>query len=320
MNNINIDILKNNNNGSIDNNIIKKNFNPFLLSDLECYSSTSTTKTKNNKSKKDKNIIQSFRPAVIPNIIQSNTIPKNNSDLKYWEYGNSGLKIKNFNSVMGKNLAKLYYIDTEFQKLMKIHGFKISKIFDKNSNSTFDDVLGNSSLQCNSGSVILKLKTDKLVGNFKIVACGKTVFSKIKVLPNDFNKYKIPDFDTVINNLDNLKLIIKTTNVINLLDNFNVESDYSDFSLDFDNIKIKALDKINQYRKENKEKNLLKSNSNFAFFIKMYESHGKAFVIDGPSNLIYYITEYEDTKNKSISVNYYALSINDNWSLLSNSE
>ena len=47
---------------------------------------------------------------------------------------------------------------------------------------------------------------------------------------------------------------------------------------------------------QEQEKKLLKSNSTNAFYIKILDSHSKAFVIDGIKKLIYYIceTEFDD--------------------------
>ena len=46
--------------------------------------------------------------------IESNNNNKKISDIKYWEYGNSGLKIKDFNKIMSKNLSILSGIHKQF--------------------------------------------------------------------------------------------------------------------------------------------------------------------------------------------------------------
>ena len=63
---------------------------------------------------------------------QTDNISKKDKDIKYWEYGNSGLKIKNFNKIMSKNLSILYYLDKTFSEFVKQEEITIGKIFKKN--------------------------------------------------------------------------------------------------------------------------------------------------------------------------------------------
>ena len=324
----NVDKLKTQTNIFNDNSLIPNKFNPCLLSnlDMDCVgkSNKSSKSTKSNKSTKSKLKLQTINETennFVKDITKSTQkYNKNNTDkqdkdknqekiqekiqdLKYWEYGNSGLKIQNFTKIMAKNLAILYHIDKSFEILLSQHKFSIKKLYEPNYPNLYEDIVETdgiaSSIESSNGQVTLKISSKKFSGNYKLVGMSKTIIKQIdkqKFLSDSLVKCKIPDLDTVLNNIDNIKLPIRLTNVLKLIDDldFEIECDYSDFAFDFDNIKNRAFEKITEYRKDNKEKNLLKSNSNFAFYIKIYETHGKAFVIDGPSNLIYYIKEQED--------------------------
>ncbi len=327
--------------------ISNNKFNPFVLSDLD-YTNLDLSKKKkinsfnpNNKkriSKKNKlskieEVNNQEQNIFNKPIINQSTNSKKSQDLKYWEYGASGLKIKNFTNVMSKNLAVLYYLDKSFETLQKQHQFSISKLFDKKHPDEYIDIVEtdgiSSKLESLDGKVTLSISSNKISGKYRIVGASQTIIElndKTKFLPEELVKKKIPELDTVLNNLDNIKMVLKLTNVLKLFEgssglenlDFEITSDYSDLSMDFDNIISNVSKKILEYKKEDKEKNLLKPNSNFAFYIKMYEINGKAFVIDGPSNLIYYVKEKEDLKSKKIYINFYVFEIDDNWKIKNN--
>ena len=90
--------------------------------------------------------------------------------------------------------------------------------------------------------------------------------------------------------------------------------DVSNPNFNLYNLILNSLEIINKYRNDDKEKKLLKSNSKTAFYTKIYNSKGKAFIIDGENKLIYYITETE-FDNKIIFI-YYVFNISDNWKII----
>ena len=139
---------------------------------------------------------------------------KDIKDIKYWEYGNSGLKIKNFNKIMSKNLSILYYLDKTFSELVEQKQITVKKLFNKNFSETF--TVGSSKIICSNGDVSIQLDHNKISGIYKLVAGGISTISNIKILPEELTKLKVPELSNVLDNLDNIKLIIKLTNILNL--------------------------------------------------------------------------------------------------------
>ena len=237
---------------------------------------------------------------------------KDIKEIKYWEYGNSGLKIKNFNKIMSKNLSILYYLDKIFSELVEQEKITVKKLFNKKFTQTF--AVGSSQIICSNGDVTIQLDHNKISGLYKLVEAGISTIENIRILPEELSKLKIPELSDVLDNLDNLKLIIKITNILNLYHNFDMTDDVSNPNFNLYNLILNSLEIINKYRDDDKEKKLLKSNSKTAFYTKIYDSKGKAFIIDGENKLIYYITETEfDDK---IIFKYYVFNINDNWKII----
>ncbi len=244
------------------------------------------------------------------------TVKTTNSiqDIKYWEYGNSGLKIQSFNKIMSKNLSILYYLDKIFTKFLEenpeitiknLFKLKISKIFEVNLQGK---------IICSNTGIIINLDHNKISGQYKLIGAGISTVSNIKILPEELIKLKVPNLNDVLENLDNIKLILKLTNILNLYNNFDIKDDVSNKNLNLYSIITNSLNIITKYRDNDKEKNLLKSNSNSAFYIKIYDTHGKAFIIDGLQKIIYYICETEfDNK---IIFKYYIFNISDDWKII----
>ncbi len=235
-------------------------------------------------------------------------------EIKYWEYGNSGLKIKNFNKIMSKNLSVLYYLDKVFSEFVDQEQITIGKIFKPNYSNTF--TIGSSQIICSNGDVSIQLDHNKISGLYKVVEAGSSTIQNVRILPEELTKLKIPELSDVLDNLDNLKLIIKITNILNLYHNFDMSDDVSNPDFNLYKLILNSLEIINKYRDEDKEKKLLKSNSKTAFYTKIYNQRGKAFVIDGENKLIYYITETELEIEQKIIFKYYVFNIDDNWKII----
>ena len=285
-----------------------KSSNPFVIN----------LNNSNNKNQVDKIKTTNEKKSSFNNLesnIKTFNIETNNkkiSDIKYWEYGNSGLKIKDFNKIMSKNLSILYYIDKIFEQLFSNEKITIKKIFNKNFSNIFS--IGSSKINCLGGDISIELDHNKISGSYKLVASGISTISNIKILPEELTKLKVPELSNVLNNLDNIKFIIKITNILNLFNNFDIKNDNSDPAFNLYDIISNSLAIISNYKNNDKEKNLLKSNSTNAFYIKIYDSHSKAFVIDGNHKLIYYIssTDFDD----KIIFKYYVFNLNDKWKII----
>ena len=286
-----------------------KSSNPFVIKQNK-------QNNQNNQDNQDnKNQIKIEKTNNSESNINTSNIETNNkkiSDIKYWEYGNSGLKIKEFNKIMSKNLSILYYIDKTFEQLFSNKKITIKKIFNKNFSNTFS--IDSSKINCLGGNISIELDHNKISGSYKLVASGISTISNIKILPEELAKLKVPELSDVLNNLDNIKFIIKITNILNLFNNFDIKNDNSDSAFNLYDIIYNSLSIISNYKNDDKEKKLLKSNSTNAFYIKIYDTRSKAFVIDGKNKLIYYICQTDF--NDKIIFKYYVFNLNDKWKII----
>lgn len=290
---------------SINNIDSDKNISPFVINKIESNQIYEKKESINSHSKIE---LQKT------NLSESTKINKSLNDIKYWEFGNSGFKIKHFNNRMAKNLSILFYIDKIFSQLLDEEKINIHKIFNKNFNQSF--LINSSKIDCINSNVSIDLNHGKISGLYNIIAVGSTTISNVKILPDELKKYRVPDLDNILSDLDNLKQIIKLTNILKLYNNFDIKNDISDASLNFFTIITNSLNIIDEYRNLDKEKKLLKSSSTNAIYIKIYDTHGKAFIIDNDKKLIYYITEKILEKNHKIILKYYILSINDSCKII----
>lgn len=272
--------------------------------DITINKNTNNIKENNNK---NNNINDSINDIVN----NDNQIKKDN--LHYWEYGNSGIKVKDFNKKMCNNLAILYYIDKVFYDY-GILNKSYSKLY--NSENTFTSEYGD--IISNNNTVNIKLNKSKLVGYYNILHTGFTTISDININEKDIKKFRIPSFDSVINHISNIEHILKINRIFDIKNKFNITNNSSSDNFSFDIFINQIFDIIKKYNDNNTTKNLLKSRSNTAFYIKIYENHGKAFVIDDSNKLIYYITQNSNNNNTILYIRYYILKIDKNYKIIKN--
>jgi hypothetical protein len=221
---------------------------------------------------------------------------------------------------MGRNLAILYFLDKIFSCYNDLESNSLAQLFNTTSpiihkfGSNIISSIPNSNLEPN---VQIQLDCGKISGTYKVEAVGFTSISNIKIQEKDLIKNKIPSFDNFIERLDNIKEILKITNILSLNKKFTYKSNCSnqEFDLMFINENYKNIWDL--FKQEDKEKKLLRSNSNYAFYIKIYEDYSKAFIIDKTNNLIYYLVSNENFKKGSIFIRYYSLKINNNYKIKS---
>ena len=185
-------------------------------------------------------------------------------------------------------------------------------MFNKNFSNIFS--IDSNKINCSDGNISVDLDHNKISGSYKLVASGISTISNIRILPEELVKHKVPELSDVLNNLDNIKFIIKITNILNLFNNFDIKNDNSNSAFNLYDIISNSLSIISNYKNDDKEKKLLKSNSTNAFYIKIYDTHSKAFVIDGKNKLIYYICQTDF--NDKIIFKYYVFNLNDKWKII----
>lgn len=230
------------------------------------------------------------------------------SDKKvYWEYGNRRLKMRNFDKVMSRNLAIMYYIDRVFCNYGIVYQHSFKKLF--NSHDDSKHIYSCGEIFKENGKVYVKLNNDKLKGIFNVKEANLVTISDIKLTYKDLYKNGIPNLESLLSHKDNLHHVLKITRLFNIHNKFKVNSNHCKTS--FNEITRNANFHIkDEYEKHNKN-NILKSPKNVGFYIKMHNDHAKAFFIDNKNNLIYFITVNYDVKLCKVYIRYYTFDITD---------
>jgi hypothetical protein len=287
-NNNNENVNKNGNKNENDNENVNENEN-----DNDNVNDNVNENENDNVNENENDILSQKKP--------SNNI--SNKKLFYWEYGNSGIKIKEFNKIMCNNLAILYYINKIFEDYFSVNKSEtsISDFFDTSSNK-FSCEYG-MMYSKNNSIVNVKLEKTKLNGLYNIIAAGRTIISNITIDNDDLNNLQIPDLDSLLNNITNINYIMNIINILSI-QKYDIINNSSDENFTIDVFINSISDIINISSPK-----LLKSNNTSAFYIKIYETYGKAFIIDYKNKLIYYIYENQDYDNQLVYINYYILKI-----------
>ena len=239
----------------------------------------------------------------------SNPVPEVLSETKfYWEYGNTGLKIKEFKQKMSRNLAIMYYIDKLFNEYIDtVLSNNYSKLFSSNSSVKFN--LKTGTIKSNKGKVSAILAHKKITGNFDVLEADFFTISDIKLTDKELKQNSIPNLDSILAHKDNIYHIAKIIKLLNFHNRMTVKSNLSNKSTTLENVALNSDSYVNDLVKKDKKKHILKSNKYSGFYIKIYNDHGKGFIIDDANNIIYYIAANINFKSKSINVRYYAFSI-----------
>jgi len=317
----------------------------------------------------------------------SEGLPCDNSDKRkkskhaYWQYGNRGFKIKNFNKKMSRNLAIMYYVDRVFCEFVETSfNNSYKSLFKSSSNLEY---------QLKSGTIttvdkVVRVSLNKNKINdcfFTVLNAGYTTISDVNITEKDLLKNKVPSFASVVEHIDNIAHVSKLARIFSLALKFTVNNNTSglesnqsrqnspelyseeipsglvrfqsrqnspelyseeippglesnqsrqnspgqssreihldsgrvnptnpgDNEFNFNNFTLNGMNIINDYL-DNDKKKILKSDSNSGFYIKMYSDHGKAFFMDAENNLMYYISQSEDSTKNIITIRYYLFS------------
>jgi hypothetical protein len=278
----------------------------------QSYSSKKET-TEIPKSKKETTNIQIKTTEPLTKIKkETSEIPdKINSELEnnmYWQFGNSGLKIKKFKEKMSRNLSIMYYIDRLFNEYIDtILTNNYAKLFNNKSNTKY--TLKSGIINAINGNVTATIKHNKLNGTFKVLDAGFVSLSNINIKQKELKKNSIPDFNSLISHKDNIYHITKIIKIFSLINKMSVKSNISNNYFDFNNITSSANNYIDDLIIKNKKNKILKANKNSAFYIKIYNDRGKGFIIDEKNNIIYYISSNINFRNMTINLRYYAFEI-----------
>jgi hypothetical protein len=240
---------------------------------------------------------------------ESETESKNKSERKfYWEYGNTGLKIRDFKKKMSRNLAIMYYIDRLFNEYIDtILSNNYSKLFNPKTNVKFN--LKTGSIKSINGKVSVSLNHDKIKGNFSVKEAGFVTINDIKIKDNELKNNSIPNLKSILSHKENINHIVKITKLLNFYNKMNIVENLSTNNFKIENITKNANMYIDDLIKKNKKNKILKSNKYTGFYIKVYSDHTKGFIIDNLNNVIHYISANINFDIKSINVRYYTFDI-----------
>lgn len=224
----------------------------------------------------------------------------------YWEYGNTGLKINDFNKKMSKNLAIMNYIDQLFCEYSS-DNLNYIKLFSDSTNKIYDSKIG--IITAKNGIVNATLKHSKLSGTYNILETGLFNLSDIQLTKKDLKHNSIPNLEQLLTHKDNIYHITKIIKLFELKQKITIKSNTSTKNNSFNNISQNANKLLNELVKNNKKNKILKSNKHSGFYIKIYNNCGKGFIIDEKNNIIYYITNNMDFKIGNVNIRYYAFNI-----------
>lgn len=226
----------------------------------------------------------------------------------YWEYGNTGLKIREFKKKMSRNLSIMYYVDRLFNEYIEtILTNSYSKLYNPSTNSNYKLKSGN--IKAYKGKVTATITHKKLTGSFNVLEAGFMTITDVKLTDKDLKKNSIPNLDSILGHKDNIYHITKIIKLFNLHKKMTVKSNLSNKNMSLENITSTANSYVDTLIKKDKKKKILRSDKNSGFYIKMYNNHGKGFIIDSVNNIIYYIAVNINFKSSNINLRYYAFEI-----------
>jgi hypothetical protein len=248
----------------------------------------------------------SFNSASDSNLTESSEYKS--EEKKYWEYGNRGIKIKNFNKKMSSNLAIMYYIDRVFVEWIdKSLSNNYELLFNPANSLIF--TLKSGEINTANQMVIVKPIHDKISGNFRVLDAGYVQISDIELTDKDLFKNNIPNIDSIIKHKDNIFHLIKILNIFNIPNKFKLKERVSNELISFRNIIKDAINYVDELKASNNKKSILKSDKTTGFYMKVYNYRAKAFFLDTSNNLIHYIGTNTDFNERFVSIRYYTFEL-----------
>lgn len=248
----------------------------------------------------------SFNSASDSNLTESSEYKS--EEKKYWEYGNRGIKMKNFNKKMSRNLAIMYYIDRVFVEWIdKSLSNNYELLFNPANSLIF--TLKSGEINTANRMVVVKPIHDKISGSFQVLDAGYVQITNVELTDKDLFKNNIPNIDSVIKHKDNIIHLIKILNIFNIPNKFKLKERVSNKLISFRNISSDAINYVNELKTLGNKKQILKSNKTTGFYIKVYNNRAKAFFLDMSNNLIHYIGTNTDFNERVVSIRYYSFEL-----------
>jgi hypothetical protein len=239
---------------------------------------------------------------------------------------------------MIKNLAIMFYIHNIFVDFVdKYNSVNLSNIFEqlKNISDNIDKPICSNNigeLNILNNTIYLKLFKNKISGNYQIKDCGYVKFFDIVITEDYLKKNKIPNYDSFLAHTDNIKHICKIIKILSDSSGFKTKSNGFGSSsglgvsnkLDIEQINWSGLienflPEILQGIHDKNDIFNFDSNKKFCFYIKVYSSYTKAFIIDKKTKLIYYINSIENHSKPNGYLFYYVFELDSNYNIQTHS-
>jgi len=219
-----------------------------------------------------------------------------------------------------KNLIILNEVNNLFVQFIKSNP-DINIDYIKSNLSNHREIFSNQSgkLTTNSENITIQINTDKTTGKFHLVDFGFTKIKNIELNNSILNKYKIPNFDSILNFSDNIKHIFKTLKIFST-NSFKISTKSLFNKLELDKILFEDMyDTIKQVLLND---SIFKSDEKYMLYVKIFDTSSNAFFIDKTDKLMYYITSLEkhSVKNPSVSIFYYVFELDHKYKIINHNK
>lgn len=237
-----------------------------------------------------------------------------------WEFGKSGIKMEKLKKPMVKNLAILSYVHKIFVDFIdRNKSVNLSEVFEhfKTKSDNIDKPIYSSSkgnLNILANSIYLNLDKKKISGMYKLVDCGYVKLFDSNITEEYLRKNKIPNLDSILSHSDNIKHFSKIIKIFNNPNLFKSKSN-SMGELNWINLINEFLPEILLNFDEKKDIFDFESKK-FSFYIKIYETHSKAFVIDKNTKLIYFINTLENYSKNNGYLFFYVCELDSKYKII----
>lgn len=226
----------------------------------------------------------------------------------YWQYGNSGLKIINFNKLMSRNLSIMFYIDKLFIEYLTLNNSNnYDNLFNNNTNKKYE--LNTGTINSSNGNVSVYINHEKLKGKFNVLSANFISFSNIEITQKELKKNSIPNLNSLLKHKENLFHIAKIIKILSLTNKIKIKYNLSNTNVNINDISKNANNYLEKLITNNNKNKILKSNKHSAFYIKIYNDKGKSFYIDEKKNIIHYMATDINFDNYTVNLRYYTFNI-----------
>ena len=211
---------------------------------------------------------------------------------------------------MGKNLNILNELNIIFSKFIYknpkiILDELLNNVSYENNKKLFSNDNGYININKNKNNFQIFVNKSKFLGLYNIIDCGYIKIYDINLNNKLLKQNNIPNFDSFINNSNDLNYILNIIKLFKIDNAFKLKLNCLNKMSILNFIKIYSSELI---KKVDKNINILNSNISTVFYIKVYESYTQSFFIDKSKKLIYYI--YSENFEDHSYIFYYVLKLN----------